>query len=131
MGREANWMSVDPEVQVQNIGSRWSQAGRVVVTQLCLGVLIISSAVENVAYAAFRLFTMLYSPINDTPEKFIQKLQTSSFITLLWSIGDFAYYNIFVINVLTHENMVVQSLMPCRSSSPYTMPTDAEYHIWG
>lgn len=98
-GSEENWI-----LRPQNIENRWEHRGKVISAEVGLGLLIITSAVETVAYSALTLISLVSYPVTDRPCKFFAKLLQSSSFTIVWGLSDAILYNPLFVNVMTHES---------------------------
>lgn len=98
-GSEENWI-----LRRQGIENGWKNAGKVISTEIGLGLLTITSAVETVAYATLALASLTLYPFTDKPCAFFVKLLQSSSFTIIWSLADAILYNPIFVNVMTHES---------------------------
>jgi hypothetical protein len=81
---------------------------RVVTTEIGLGILAVTAAVESVAYSALFFVTLALSPINNEPHAAVTQLLSSSVFSVIWSVTDLVAYNLFVENMLTQESLARQ-----------------------
>lgn len=100
-GSEERWLSVGSQ---EGIANGWKHAGKVISTQIGLGLLIVTSSVETVAYAALAFVSLALYPVTDRPCKFFAKLLQSSSFTIIWGLADALLYNLFFVNVMTRES---------------------------
>lgn len=76
---------------------------KVIATEVGLGVLATTAIIETIAYASLTFLSLCLFPVTDRPCKFFAHLLQSSAFTVIWSVADFLYYNLFYINILTQE----------------------------
>jgi len=100
-GSEENWIN---SIWGQRIENSWQHAGKCISTEIGLGLLTITSAVETTAYATLALVSLTLYPFTDKPFTFFAKLLQRSAFTIIWGIADAILYNPFFINVMTHES---------------------------
>lgn len=98
-GSEENWL-----LGPQGIENGWKHAGKVISTEIGLGLLIITSTVETVAYSALAIASLTLYPFTDKPCAFFAKLLQSSAFTIIWGVADAILYNPTFVNVFTHES---------------------------
>lgn len=97
-GREEYWLQ-----RPQGVGNRWTFTGKVISTELGLGFLTITSAVETVAYSALTILSLVFYPLTDKPYEFCSKLLQSSSFTIIWGLAD-TVFNLLFVNLMTHES---------------------------
>lgn len=99
-GSEEGWWSQGG----QSIPNGWKHAGKVITTEIGLGILILTSVVERVAYTALAIVSIALYPVTDRPFRFFGALVGSSSFTIMWGLADALIYNPFFINVMTKES---------------------------
>lgn len=98
-GSEENWI-----LRPQDIENRWKHVGKVISTEFGLVLLIITSAVETVAYSALAITSLTLYPFTHRPYKFFAQLLQSSAFTIIWGVADAILYSPLFTNVMTQES---------------------------
>lgn len=98
-GSEEGWLQ-----RHQRIENVREHTKKIISTEIGLGILTVTSAVETVAYSVLTLASLVLYPVTDRPCIFFAKLLQSSSFTIIWGIADAILYNPFFINVMTQES---------------------------
>jgi hypothetical protein len=98
-GEEYNWLWAR-----QGIPDLGVHVAKVIVTEVGLPILTISSVIETVIYAVLLLLSLAIYPLTDAPFDFFNRLLQSSLFMILWAVVDFIFYNPYFVNVMTQES---------------------------
>lgn len=98
-GTEENWI-----LGGEHIDNYVIYYGKVITTELAVGVLCVAAAVETVAYTILVGISLPIWFVTDRPLKMIFPLFQSGGFTLLWNVGNATVFNPFCTNVFTHES---------------------------
>lgn len=101
-GKEENWLKNRRDAQ--RIEKPLTHFGKVVVTEIGLGILTTVALVEIFAYEVLGLLSLVLYPVTDRPCIFFATLLPSCAFTVFWGIGNLFIFNPFFINVLTRED---------------------------
>lgn len=75
-----------------------------VVVEIPIAIVVITSAIETVAYTIFTSATFFVSFVNEKPYEASKRLLDSSFFTVQWSVGNLIW-NLVADRLLTHESL--------------------------
>lgn len=98
-GREENW-------RAEPVQNNWERVGKIVSTEIGLALLVLTSAIETVAYIALTCASLpLKMLCINKSFTLYSKLLESSFFTMIWALADAIFYNLSKLPVITHESL--------------------------
>lgn len=100
---EQHWL-LQSHVGLESRGNLLVFSGKVIVTEIGATLLCLTALVESAAYAVFTVISIPLILISREPFKASFQLLSSSGFTLIWNFGNITVFNLFNINVVTHES---------------------------
>lgn len=98
-GSEEGWWH-----RVPNIDNAWKLAGRIIVTEVGIGLITLSAVIETLVYGILSALSLCLKFWTPRPYNFFAERLESSAFTIIWGIADAVIYNPLFPNVCTHES---------------------------
>ena len=92
--------------------------GKVIITQIALCTLSIVATIETIAYSVLIIPSLIAYPLNSTLLNKVIPLFFSGSFTILWNVANASLYNIFQLNLISHESFA-RSAMDESNQTPF------------